>query len=105
MSRLSKYLNQTAKWQKVIKDDTGNPQMDEYSNLAYSDEMTIKCRREPARINYTSSYGQFISYRDVYYVDETVDIAEKDLLDGRSVLAVYPYIDGSGTLIGYEVNV
>lgn len=105
MSRLSKYLKQTAVLEKVKKDASGLPVMDSYGKYTYESPVNIKCRREPAKMNVLSATGQYKNHSDTYYVDESVKIGIHDKLDGNLVLSVYDYVDGSGQLVGYEVSV
>lgn len=105
MSRMTKYLAQTAQHERVKLDENGSVQLDAYGKPLYEDVVTIKCRKEPAKSNSFSSLGQFVDHTTTYYVDESVKISVQDKLDGQLVLQVYEYRDGAGALVGYEVYV
>lgn len=102
---MTKYLKQTAKHEKVQRDESGDPLLNAYGEYDYAEPVEVKCRREPARRNTVVTTGEYIAPHDVYYVDETVDIGVQDRIDGQIVLDVYPYIGSLGELVGYEVYV
>lgn len=105
MGRMTRYLKQTAQHEKIVKLPDGSTQLDAYGKPLYQQAVTVKCRKEPARMSNSSSLGQFVNYATAYYLDETVDICVQDKLDGEVVLQVYDYRDGTGKLVGYEVHV
>lgn len=105
MGRMTKYLRQTAQHQSVVLDPDGTTKLDVYGKPIYSEAVTIKCRKEPAKTQYNSSLGAFVNHTSTYYIDADVVVRVQDLMDGQLVQQVYEYRDGSGTLVGYEVYV
>lgn len=105
MSRMSKYLCQSAVIEIAEKDEYGKVLMDEYGNIKYHDPVTVKCRKEPYVAKYTTASGQSAPYKTTYYFDESVTPSIDDRLDGSLVLNVSEYRDGVGSLVGYEVDV
>lgn len=104
MSKMRKYLNQHATLQKAILDEQGEAKLDDYGKPLYEEAVVIKCRKEPYKVNAFTNYGQFVNYQHTFYVDETVSVGVKDLLDGENVLSVNEYRDGAGSLVGFEVQ-
>lgn len=105
MSRMTKYLKQTALLEKVRYDEFGKPIMDIYGEYTYDPPVSVKCRKEPSFRNYNSSTGQYEARSGKYYTDDAIPVRVKDLIDGKVVMDVYEYYDGAGTLVGYEVHV
>lgn len=105
MSRMTKYLAQTAQHERVKLDETGAAQLDAYGKPLYEEAVTVKCRKEPAKANSFSSLGQYVDHTTTYYTDESTKVSIQDKLDGHLVLQVYEYRDGAGSLVGYEVHV
>lgn len=104
MSRLTRYLKQTAKLQTAKVDENGKTLLDDYGKPLYNEAVEIKCRKEPYKYNAFTSLGQFVNYQHTYYIDETTHVTVGDLLDGEIVLTVNEYIGGFGELVGFEVQ-
>lgn len=105
MSRMSKYLKQTSTLERIKRNGDGSPIIDTFGKYQYEVARVIKCRCEPGRRNSQTTTGQYAEQYGTYYVDEQVEVGVMDKIDNHLVLEVYPYYDGSGTLVGYEVHV
>lgn len=105
MSRMSAYLRQTAQYEAVKYDAEGNPVLDEYGKPTYETAVTVKCRKEKYCVKAATGYGQFLNYSSTYYLDEKIKPRVDDKLDGHLIQDVNEYVDGIGTLVGYEVIV
>ena len=105
LSRMTRYLKQTAKYEAVLTDNTGNPQLNEYGTPQYASSVSVRCRKEPYKAKASTGYGAFVDYNTTYYLDEKVRPSVDDKLDGQLVKEVVEYVDGMGTLVGFEVHV
>lgn len=105
LSRMTRYLKQTAQFSKVQLDSDGSKKLNEYGEPVYSDPITVKCRRERYQVKATAAYGAFVNYQHTYYLDDAVEPSVDDLLDGEKIQNVERYVDGLGKLVGYEVMV
>lgn len=105
MSRLTRYLKQTAVLESVVLNEDGEPVMDAYGKYQYQEPQVVKCRKEITEDIASSDGGHYVRYSYTYYVDETIPVHNDDKLDGKLVVGVGEYVDGAGQLIGYEVHV
>lgn len=87
------YLNQTARWSKVVTTAVDN----KFGEFQYDNaEQTIKVRRQPHVEEVRTKDGQIHKTNFIYYTHE--DVREDDRLDGFLVVKVY----GMMTLGGRE---
>lgn len=114
MSVMTKYLKQTAELEVIMRNDDGSFVLDGYGQPSYEAPITVQCRKEPYVARGMTGYGQFSNYSTTYYLDDTIilstradDIKNKRIgrLDGAEIQYVSEYRNGSGTLVGYEVQV
>lgn len=105
MSRMTKFLKQTCKFKAVVRDADGNAVLDMYGAPQYTDERTLKCRRENRTENVLSAVGAVIRVSTVYYLDEAVEINQEDMLDGHPVLFISEYTNEHGLREGFECRV
>lgn len=104
-SRLTKYLKQKAEFKAVVRDENGDPQLNVYGEPSYTFGAMIPCRKEPYKALNTGEAGLVITANHTYYLDNTVQPRVEDMLDGNTIKDVIDYVDGMGTLVGYEVRV
>lgn len=105
MSRMTRYLKQTAEFQAVLRSETGKPHLNEYGEPSYQEPVTVKCRREKYHVKAATNTGAFVNCIHTYYLDDSVEPKVDDMLDGHLIQDVEAYVDGAGTLVGYEVSV
>ena len=105
MGRLTKYLKQTAVIELHRRNEDGKPKLDAYGQPEFDAPIRVRCRVEPYQARATTSYGMSVLYTNTYYIDETIKVRNGDRIDGHEVQSVEAYVDGSGKLIGYRVDV
>lgn len=114
MSRMSRYLKQSATLELVKRGEDGKAVVDVYGQPVYDAPQPVRCRREPYVSRGSASAGPYREFSTTYYLDETIELntnpleASKRLigrLDGSEIMYVNEYRDGSGALVGYEVQV
>lgn len=105
LSRMTRYLKQTAEFQAVVRSETGKPQLNEYGEPSYQEPVVVKCRREKYHVKAATNTGAFINCMHTYYLDDSVKPMVDDMLDGHLIQDVEEYVDGAGILVGYEVSV
>lgn len=105
MSRLTKYLKQTAIFKSAKRDLKGDVVLDSYGEPQYNTERLVRCRRERYEQKNVDGLGATIAYTSIYYLDMTVTPRVDDRIDGQLIQNVNDYTDGAGTIVGFEVNV
>lgn len=102
MSRMTKFLKQTCKFEEASRDASGQPIMNKYGEPSYKSPLTLKCRREGHTKDVLTTNGAVIRSETIYYTDETQLIRTGDRLDGKVVVAVSEYTNEHGKVEGYE---
>lgn len=102
MSRMTKFLKQTCKFEEASRDASGQPIMNKYGEPSYKFPRTLKCRREGHTKDVLTTNGAVIRSETIYYTDETQLIRTDDKLDGKVVVAVSEYTNEHGKVEGYE---
>ena len=105
MSRLTKYLKQTATVRIHLLNSDGSPKLDAYGRPEYGKPVKVPCRKEAYVARGNTGYGQFVNFTTTYYFDETVKVRCGDIVDDHEVQSVEEYVDGRGACIGYRVDV
>ena len=105
MSRMTKFLKNTASWQQARRSSNGDALLDQYGDPIYSAAIQIKCRRERVLRDTNDTVGAIIGSSTDYYVDETTHIQIGDLLDGKVVMDYEEYMNEQGNIEGYRVIV
>lgn len=106
MSRMTKFLKQTATLQKVERDAKGVPKLDIYGEPVYSkSKETVKCRRERSTKDVLTTGGSAVVSTTVYYIDNETTLNTGDLIDGKPILTVSDYVNLQGIVEGYEVTI
>lgn len=106
MSRLTKYLRQSATLSRVQRSTvTGEPVLDLYGEPLYEPQVQVRCRRERVIKDVLTQTGAVLKSETRYYLDDTAEIRVGDVLDGRTAVGVEEYTDGLGRLEGYLVYV
>ncbi len=102
MSRMTKYLRQQAIFRKaVLNPSTGKPEMDLYGAPLFEPGRVVLCRREQVLKDVGSATGAIVKVSTRYYVDESCPVANGDVFDKRSVVAVEEYSGSQGRTVGY----
>lgn len=104
MSRLTRHLKQTAKFEAAVRDENGEVVLDVYGKYSYDSPVQLPCRREASVEKVSTGFGVYVQNGLTYYVDERQKIRVNDKLDGNYVRSVIDYVDGAGVLVGYEVH-
>ena len=102
MSRMTKFLKQTCKFEEASRDASGKPIMNKYGEPSYKSPLTLKGRREGHTKDVLTTNGAVIRSETIYYTDETQLIRTDDKLDGKVVVAVSEYTNEHGKVEGYE---
>ena len=89
----------------MVKDSKGNPVLDQYGDPTFNPGVEVKCRRERKLRDVLSQTGSTVRSDTTYYFDESTQIGVGDLVDGKPIIDFEEYIDGRGSLVGYEVVV
>lgn len=105
MSRLTRRLKQNVSFKRILRNDDGTAQLDNYGEYIYGPPQILKCRKEPSYERLNTGTGSSVLVGAIYFIDEKVQPEVDDLMDTDKVTAVFPYIDGAGILIGFEVHV
>lgn len=103
-SRLSKYLKQSAVLQQPLVDATGKIIQNIHGEPEYGAPISIKCRKESLNVVDSNSVGQYIRTVNVYYIDTSVIPVINSRINGNTVTQITDYVDGTGMLIGYQVQ-
>ena len=106
MSRMTKFLMQTAIITFVERDSNGEPILDDYGEPKYkSNSMKVKCRRERATKDILTTGGAATMSTTKYFFDNSITVDIGDKVDSRVILTVSDYINAVGTSEGWEVTV
>lgn len=106
MSRMSKFLKQTATLQRLKRDSKGEPILDDYGDPAYeTKKVIVKCRRERTTKDVLTTGGAAKISTTKYFFDNTVSVEIGDKVDGKPVLTVSDYINSTGFNEGWEITV
>ena len=102
MSRMTKFLRQRCVLERVNRDLNGVPRLDKYGEPSYLPAMSLPCRREGYVRDVQTNTGSILRSSTRYFLDNTVEVLTGDKLDGKVTLAVAEYINGTGSVEGYE---
>ena len=102
MSRMTKFLKQTCKFERAKRDSLGNVLLDRYGDVIYETAVTLKCRREQVIRDVQTSTGSILRSSTRYFTDNRNLIQADDRFDGKAVLEVEEYINSVGVVEGYE---
>lgn len=105
MSRMTKYLKQTATIQRMLLDSNGNAKLDMYGEPMYGTPIKLKCRRERVLKDVLTPSGAVKRSSTCYYLDSQSSISFGDLIDGKSILDFEEYTNEYGKTEGYMVIV
>lgn len=105
MSRMTKFLRQTCWLHKCLRDEKGNPKLNEFGEIQYDVGRLVRCRHEVSVRDVQTSNGSIIRSTSVYYVDEIIAVDADDMIDGKVVVSVSQYVNALGRVEGYEVYV
>lgn len=106
MSRMTKFLMQTALITFVDRDSNGDPKLDDYGDPIYKKStIKVKCRRERTTKDVLSTGGAASVSTTKYFLDNSVNVDIGDKIDGKVILTVSDYVNAIGTSEGWEVTV
>lgn len=105
MSRMTKFLRQRCSVEICQRDADGNPMLNDYGENLYQPAQEVKCRHENSVRDVQTSNGSILRSTSRYYLDEAVQIAADDKIDGKVVVISTQYINAIGAIEGYEVYV
>lgn len=105
MSRMSKFLKQTATIELQMRDAEGNVILDQYGDPTYQAPITIPTRRERSIKDVLTVTGSVMRSETTYYIDETYLVQLGDLIDGKPVVDFEEYVNEHGLTEGYRVVV
>ena len=106
MSRMTKFLKQSAVITYAQREADGSVKLDMYGDPLYNlGSAPVKCRRERATKNVLTTGGAAIMNTTKYYLDNSVNIELGDKIDGKVVQTVKDYINSVGESEGWEVTV
>lgn len=100
MSRMLKFLKQTAQLERVKLSTEGTPVLNVYGEPEYEIAKPVPCRREKHIKDVMMSNGATVQSSTQYYT--VAEVGMNDRLDGKVVLTIKEYVDGTGNIIGYR---
>lgn len=104
MSRMTKFLKQKCKLEKLVVEN-GQPKLNDFGEFQYAAPIELKCRHEPSYKDIQTANGSVVRSTSRYFLDESVSIAADYRIDGKVVISVIEYVNGLGRVEGYEVYV
>lgn len=105
MSRMTKFLRQTCKYEQCKHNKDGTVSLDKYGEPQYEAPVQIWCRREVSVQDVQTNTGAILKSSTRYFVDDKYRIHADDKFDGMYVLKVTEYINQFGKAEGYECYV
>lgn len=105
MSRMTKFLKQTCRYETALRNPNGEIETNEYGETLYDTPVMVKCRREGVIRDVATSNGFIIKSVSRYFVDNTVAARVGDRIDNSVIAAVEDYVNQYGVIEGYEVYV
>ena len=106
MSRMTKFLMQTAIITFVKRDSQGNPVLDDYGDPVYKPSTKkVKCRRERATKDILTTGGAASVSTTKYFFDNSITVNIGDMVDGKVILTVTDFVNSIGVSEGWEVTV
>lgn len=105
MSRMTKFLKQTAVIQLQVRDANGNAVLDLYGDPSYEAPISIPTRRERTIRDVLTATGAVMRSDTTYYIDEQHLVQIGDLIDGKPIIDFEEYINEHGLTEGYRVVV
>ena len=105
MSRLTKFLRQTCRYEQAQRDRKGNVKINDYGEILYHAPRQVKCRREQLVRDVQTNTGAILRSSTRYFLDNTVSLKAEDKLDGAAVLTVEDLVNSMGVVEGYECYV
>lgn len=100
MSIINKYLKQTCKLQRVLRDSDGKALLDMYGSPQLQPIQEVTCRKELSTAEVLTSTGSIIKSEYVYYLD--VEAHMEDRLDGKAIVSVSELVNPRGKAVGYQ---
>ena len=104
MSRMTKFLKQKCKLEKLIVEN-GQPKLNDFGEFQYETPVELRCRHESSHKDIQTSNGSIVRSTSRYFLDESVIIEADYRIDGKVVISVIEYVNGLGKVEGYEVYV
>lgn len=101
MSRMTKFLKQTCRFQQAKHVEDNNVALNKFGEIIYGPVIILKCRRERVIQDTQTSNGAVLSSYTRYYTDEKQVIQIGDKLDGKPVNQLEEYINQAGVTEGY----
>ena len=102
---MTKFLKQTCQLKLAQRNEDGTTVLNDYGDIVYDDEQTIKCRREGAAQDVQTGTGAIVKVSTRYFVDEAVEVRADDMIDNHVVLSAVEYTNERGKCEGYECYV
>ena len=104
MSRMTKFLKQRCKLEKLIV-KSGQPELNDFGEFQYEASIELRCRHESSHKDIQTSNGSIVRSTSRYFLDESVPVEADYRIDGKVVISVVEYVNGLGKTEGYEVYV
>lgn len=105
MSVMTKFLKQTCKFERAIRDNNGLVALNEHGDIQYEYATELTCRREQYVKDMLTSNGSILKTSSRYFLDDQIVVRADDRLDGHVILSCEEYIDQLGACVGYEAYV
>ena len=106
MSRMTKYLKQSATITFMERDKSGEPKLDDYGDPIYKNvSKVVKCRRERTTKDILTTGGAASVSTTKYFFDNSVTVDIGDKVDGKVILTVSDYVNDLGISEGWMVTV
>jgi hypothetical protein len=106
MSRMTKFLKQTAVVEFLIRDSNGEAKLDKYGDpVGFTGKVTVKCRRERDTKDVLTNGGSAVVSTTKYFFDNSINVEIGDKVDGKPILNVSDFINDLGISEGWEVTV
>lgn len=105
MSRMSKFLRQTCRYEAARTNSKGESVLNEYGEYLYKPAVVLKCRKELLSKTVQTAEGELVTSTTRYYLDSTREVKVNDRLDGRAIVSVANFINERGINEGFECYV